>query len=272
MKQGMKDFLSFEKLYHFTNFDNALKIINSGQLKFGRLSNMNDASEKEKNIYNFFKGNSCCPDLEKIKKEVYNYEQISLTEDKMGTVNFGFELHQLWGLYADKSSGVCFIFDRQQLLENIGGSDEDIIKGPVEYKADFTQDFITDISSEVEIVSWIRDNANFLFFTKRKEWEHEQEYRIIKRFEEHDLFHGISVLGSLRYVVLFNPMTSSSHIFIENSLEYKLLQYFLPNSVPILSYECFDGEYQLIGKVRETVWNESCKIPFQNGEQIDVAN
>jgi hypothetical protein len=272
MKQGMKDFLSFEKLYHFTNFDNALKIINSGQLKFGRLSNMNDASEKEKNIYNFFKGNSCCPDLEKIKKEVYNYEQISLTEDKMGTVNFGFELHQLWGLYADKSSGVCFIFDRQQLLENIGGSDEDIINGPVEYKADFTQELFTDISSEVEIVSWIRDNANFLFFTKRKEWEHEQEYRVMKRFEEHDSFHGIPVLDSLRYVVIFNPKTSSSHNFIENSLEYKLLQYFLPNSVPILSYECFDGEYQLIGKVREAVWNESRKIPFQNGEQIDVAN
>ena len=37
-----------EKLYHFTSFDTALKIIESNRLRFGRLNNMNDIHENDK--------------------------------------------------------------------------------------------------------------------------------------------------------------------------------------------------------------------------------
>ena len=37
-----EQFEQTEKLYHFTKFDTALKIIESNRLIFGRLDNMND--------------------------------------------------------------------------------------------------------------------------------------------------------------------------------------------------------------------------------------
>lgn len=270
MNKAMQEFLSFEKLYHFTKFESALKIINGGQIKYGRLSKMNDASEKEKHIYNSFKNGEEDFNFEVIEKEINNYEQVSLTEDRNKFSGYGFELHQMWGIYADKGKGVCFVFDRHKLIDYVKQTDCEVIMGPVAYSTDFSQDIFTDINSNAEIKSWIKENAHKLFFTKRKEWEYEQEFRLVKRFDEHDDFHGIPIMDCLKYVIIFTPETSSHHDFVENCLEYKLLKYFLPNTVPILSYECFCQEYQLIGYVRETVWCESCQSSLDNGEQIDI--
>ena len=46
-----EQFKETEKLYHFTSFDTALKIIESNRLRFGRLSNMNDIHEVAKNMF-----------------------------------------------------------------------------------------------------------------------------------------------------------------------------------------------------------------------------
>ena len=40
-----------EKLYHFTSFDTAMKIIESNRLRFGRLNNMNDIHESDKIVF-----------------------------------------------------------------------------------------------------------------------------------------------------------------------------------------------------------------------------
>ena len=40
-----------EKLYHFTSFDTALKIIESNRLRFGRMNNMNDIHENDKIVF-----------------------------------------------------------------------------------------------------------------------------------------------------------------------------------------------------------------------------
>ena len=46
-----EQFKQTEKLYHFTSFDTALKIIETNRLKFGRLNNMNDIQEKFQSLY-----------------------------------------------------------------------------------------------------------------------------------------------------------------------------------------------------------------------------
>ena len=115
-----KQFDSFPKLYHFTNMYAALQIVESRKLKFSKLAWTNDLCENFKNPYrNYgkysdFKENQ----IDDIRKEIQKREQISLTVDKNDAFGLrGFELQQMWGLYADKGFGVCLVFDKSMFEE-----------------------------------------------------------------------------------------------------------------------------------------------------------
>lgn len=43
-----EEFMNMKKLYHYTKFDTAIKILESHSLRFGRLHNMNDIHENDK--------------------------------------------------------------------------------------------------------------------------------------------------------------------------------------------------------------------------------
>ena len=111
-----EEFKSINKLYHFTKFDTAIKILGSHNLKFGRLHNMNDIHENDKLSYVNLQGNTIqsfqSEILEVIDVEMAKFRQISLTIDDEEPKKFGFDLHQMWGLYADKGQGVCLVFDK----------------------------------------------------------------------------------------------------------------------------------------------------------------
>ena len=47
------------------------------------------------------------------------YRQISLTIDDMEQNKLGFDLHQMWGLYADKGKGVCLVFDKDTKVSQV---------------------------------------------------------------------------------------------------------------------------------------------------------
>lgn len=108
-----------EKLYHFTSFDTALKIIESNRLRFGRMNNMNDIHENDKIVFVdankkiFDKFSS--EELDSLHDEIFKYRQISLIADNKEDDKDGFDLHQMWGLYADKGEGVCLVFDNKEL-------------------------------------------------------------------------------------------------------------------------------------------------------------
>ena len=111
-----ESFKETDKLYHFTTFDSAKKIIESNSLRFGRLNNMNDIHETSKSM--FAKSNMQeFPEelLNELYNEIYRYRQISLTQDTQDKC--GFDLHNMWGLYANKFDGVCLVFDKNKLLE-----------------------------------------------------------------------------------------------------------------------------------------------------------
>lgn len=114
-----EQFEQTEKLYHFTKFDTALKILESNRLRFGRLDNMNDIHENDK--IEFVDSNNQPINrfpsrvLDALHDEIYKYRQISLTADDKPSDKLGFNLHQMWGLYAEKGEGVCFVFDKIEL-------------------------------------------------------------------------------------------------------------------------------------------------------------
>lgn len=124
---SIKDnFSNIKKLYHYTSFDTACNILESMCLRYGRLNNMNDIHENDKVVYKDAQGNDITnfdySILDCIYNEMYMYRQISLTMDDSEKGKLGFDLHQMWGLYADKGLGVCLVFDKQNLLDCIGSN------------------------------------------------------------------------------------------------------------------------------------------------------
>ena len=198
-----EQFEKTEKLYHFTSFDTALKIIESNSLRYGRLNNMNDIHENDKIV--LVDANNHPTDkfpsdvLDELYDEIYKYRQISLTADDNEGDKNGFDLHQMWGLYADKGEGVCLIFDKKELEKGFGSA---TLHDRVSYDKTVDSYYISLSNTADKVSVEIREHANEIFFHKRREWEHEQEYRLLRRCplatREEYLFLG----HALKFVIL----------------------------------------------------------------------
>lgn len=180
-----KIFEQTDKLYHFTSFDTAKKIMESNSLRFGRLTNMNDIHENDKIVfvdtsYNYIE-NFSSEVLNALYDELYKYRQISLTIDSNSNDKKGFDLHQMWGLYADKGNGVCLVFDKKELEKSLNMCDvyhREVCYNDTEQLDSF---IVSNSKDPKEVVTEIGNHISNIFFHKRLEWEHEQEYRLLKR-------------------------------------------------------------------------------------------
>ena len=198
-----EQFEKTEKLYHFTSFDTALKIIESNHLRYGRLNNMNDIHENDKIVLVDAKNHPTdkfpSDVLDELYDEIYKYRQISLTADDKEGDKDGFDLHQMWGLYADKGEGVCLIFDKKELEKGFGSA---ALHDRVSYDKTVDSYYISLSNTADKVSIEIRKHANEIFFHKRREWEHEQEYRLLRRCpiatREEYLFLG----HALKFVIL----------------------------------------------------------------------
>lgn len=169
----------------------------------------------------------------------------------------------MWGLYAEKGEGVCLVFDKTELLKRF---DNDIIHATVSYDKNIESFNITTAESSNEVYKEIKDNANKIFFHKRIEWEHEQEYRIIKRclniINEEYLFYG----DTLKFIIINSKLQDRDnikHYSKINELRQK-------TKIPVLTYGngFFDYSLQDVD-CRQTIWESSVGYLSENRE-IDV--
>lgn len=262
-------FKETDKLYHFTSFDTALKIIESNRLRFGRLSNMNDLHENDKLC--FVDETNQKPDhfpsdvLDTLHDEIYKYRQISFSMDSKNGEKKGFDLHQMWGNYADKGKGVCLVFDKGELeksndMQNI--FHEDVIYDETQKLDSFVvskSQTPTDVSAEVS--RRLKD----IFFHKRKEWEHEQEYRFLKKCPNCQKEEYLHLGHALKFVILSSCLREIDEVLYFQNLEAinnltddmkKQRNKDSEGEVPVLVYgnglltyslDTFDGS--------ETIWN-----------------
>lgn len=267
-RMGKKErcrFCKIEKLYHFTSLDTALLIIKSLKLKFSSLSNTNDICENSKNIYNYFYGDNYIS-IDEIRDEIYKYRQISFSIDKEPDGRVGFDLHQMWGLYANKGYGVCLVFDKEKLLNSSKNN-----YGKVIYSKDNSPDTFTNVTKTPEIRGWIRKNKKRLFFNKRKEWEHEQEFRIIKRFQNDNKEEYLDISKSLRYIIIANAKSIKHDESLISSCEYcKLSKAIEGKDIKILFYESFLGETKLLYNKEYDIWNNSEGYNINKNLTLDI--
>ena len=261
-----EQFEKMEKLYHFTSFDTALKIIESNRLRFSRLNNMNDIHENDKIV--FVDANNHPFDkfpsdvLDTLYDEIYKYRQISLTADGKEGDKDGFDLHQMWGLYADKGEGVCLVFDKKELEKGFGPA---VLHDRVSYDKAVESYFISLSNNPNSVANEIREHVDKLFFHKRIEWEHEQEYRLLYRCSlanrEEYLFLG----QALKFIIQCSKLRNSDevHYFtkikdIKDKVEKieKARNIGETGKIPVLIYGNGFFDYSLITEDgEEELWN-----------------
>ena len=203
--------LDFNKkyLYHYTNFEAAVKILASKEFIFSKTEKLNDINE------------SCgvtwlCQDEEAKKmgeKILKDYKQISLSIDKDNCR--GFDIPAMWGHYAGGGHGVCLVFDKER-MDRVVNKYKSLYAKEVDYSKVEPNDIFYNESICGSIKKFLWSNKDVLFFHKTEDWEYEQEYRIIG-FGPRPSF--LDVRHSLIAVVLFARKQEN---FL-NSVEYKAL-------------------------------------------------
>ena len=172
------------------------------------------------------------------------------------------------GLYAEKGKGVCLVFDKDILCKQI---DDAVLHKTVLYDTSVESFYIANPNDSQNIEIDIQRQAKMLFFHKRKEWEHEQEYRYIKcclnlKKEEY-LDYG----KALKYIILNSTIKEADVNEFKKKVE-DLNKY--AENIPILLYGNGLLEYSLLDiNHTEIMWSSSngydMLIPEENCE-VDV--
>lgn len=229
------EFYKIEKLYHYTSFEKALGILQTNQLWFGYLKDLNDINE----LYRPMFYEKVTPEIEKmVQTELDKYQQLSLTRD---SCRYGFDIPAMWGHYGDKGNGVCFIFNKDKLLNSLS---TDIYHDKVEYvRPDYSFSVFFRLKDNV-IEPFTREDINEFFFKKTCDWSYEQEYRLLVKTDEkgryklplNDSLIGIAIRDARIEDELHNVTTSDKYNKLKKEKEASCL---------ILNYGNFMGSRHL---------------------------
>ena len=243
-------------LYHYTTVDKAIKILTSGRLLFSPQSRMNDLYEANRMLSS--PGHSSAPDYCLFEEEYKKYKQISLVCDNLSINKSylrGFNILPMWAHYADSGNGVCFVLSRNAIIKRC--RKKNAIPKAVRYSPEYhpSIDFHSDNPQE-EILK----RMDAWFFKKAKEWEYEQEYRIMKKNENKEQCQGLKTSRAIK-AIIYARLGSSGQEVPENTPNYNvinimanrmhipLLRYWIPNSFVDYSSLTIETEGD-----RELVW------------------
>jgi hypothetical protein len=209
-----KLFQKTDKLYHYTSFETALKIIASGKLKYGRLRDMNDVNEAYRYVYYNKDLNISSQD---VLQELSLYRQLSFSVDG---VNCGYNISPMWGHYAQKGRGVCLVIDRNK-IEKLLSLKTDVYSKTITYKSNYSGDIDIEMS---DIPQSIASQKDEIFFSKSSEWEYEQEYRVVKKFNDTDGDKFLDIKDCIIAVMMYyaDDVNYSNSVF--DSLNYHILR------------------------------------------------
>ena len=194
--------------YHYTTMDNAIKIIASNTLLFGKLETMNDINESYRCV--FGNGNT----IQEANNILQQYQQLSFVADKLP--RRGYDIPSMWGHYAERGYGACLVFDGQSLLSCFSS---DMIYDNVVYSSDYDSSIMVD---EDNIELFFIQRTQQLFFTKTEDWANEQEFRVISKFPYQSRLK-MNFLDSLSAIILYFSIDVERGASVFNSLNVNIL-------------------------------------------------
>ena len=230
-----EDFYNTEKLYHYTSFDTVLNILMTNELWFNHLKDLNDINE----LYRPLFYEKLLPKIEKMaEREIRLYQQVSLTRD---FCRMGFDIPAMWGHYGDKGKGVCVIFDKKKLLDNLSSS---IFSGEVDYVApDYSFSVYFRVKDD-KIEPFTREDIDEFVFKKTCDWSYEQEYRLLVKTDINDRFR-LPLKDSIIAVVIRDALVEGEDHVTSDSIHFKILKRLVNPSCLILNYGNFLGARHL---------------------------
>ena len=237
-------FEATEKLYHYTSFLSALKIIHTGKLLYSSLKNLNDINESFRPVFVGCDGkDGKYPeiDLQLLTQAIQKFKQISFSMDK--GENKGFAISAMWGHYAEKGNGVCLVFDKEKIEQQLKQDTE--YGKVVEYSSEYDPSVISDNLKEDEsaYVDMLFNSREQFFFTKTLDWSYEQEYRIIKKTDSGNSDY-LEFGDALFAVIMYNAPDITPGDNCSASLQYTMLQE-IRKDLPICCYASFLGDKNL---------------------------
>ena len=246
-------FQEMSKLYHFTNLGAACSIIESRRLRFGKMYKMNDLIESNRIVYGRFVKDELSEIELYAEEEMNRYQQISFTRDqeREGIDYLGFDLHTMWGIYAEKGYGVCLVFDKDRLL-----LEERDCCCDVKYETFIPKYYEFKNKTKAGVRSEIWRRREELFFYKRKEWEYEQEFRVVRRAENKRDNEYLDVSKALSFVIICKDETVENGESMWDGITCYVLKH-IKGQVPVLTYEYDLDWYTLyFDELGDPIWAE----------------
>lgn len=191
---------------HYTSSKTALEhILYSNKIKIGNLSNTDDPIENLKHTMKFIKEiQSETVPLELKKMEDKLIKIIASTKlccfskneehdpsIHVISLNKGYNKVRMWSQYAENHKGVCFIFNKEKIIDNVIKHLSELrtkyllFFGEVEYTNDAIKQrsifrlFESDLEHINPIDNFFLNNEKSFFRTKLLDYRDEQEFRII---------------------------------------------------------------------------------------------
>ncbi|RZL43979.1 MAG: DUF2971 domain-containing protein [Pedobacter sp.] len=212
----MKPFLPYNRLYHYRSFETAKNhILPEKKLRLSPIVNTNDPRENRSfifsTIYNddnhdWIRRNQRVSDF--LRKDC----KILCFSDDNKDHFWGYSYSRMWALYGGNHRGICLGLDKKEfIMENIGFINKFLFKKVIyeQHKmteqpqwrtVDFTK--LNDIGEEKYLREVFRvENLDYLFFTKNKEWESEEEIRLLY-FSDNENPEYCSIKNSLKKIYL----------------------------------------------------------------------
>lgn len=222
--------LTEDHLYHFTSVKSAMGIIKSGELWFSKIDRLNDINEIRGPEVLIMDNR----DKDRLQDLLSHFTQISLTADKDG--HYGFDIPAMWGHYAENGRGVCLVFDKHKVLDEV--RKRKMYANYVTYSDERDlNDLLYDSDKYGSPDVFIRANRDELFFRKTKDWEYEQEFRLITIDDAPECF---SIKDAIQAVVLYGYTRDE----LISSCRYQMLSSVI-SSTDIYRYKSDYGHWNL---------------------------
>ena len=233
-----KRFADTEKLYHFTGLCKAWQIIESGNIRYGKLQNVNDINEAYRAVCADCSAGAEWESIRLAEDEIRRYGQISLSQDtivnrKKMKHQMAFTIDAMWGHYGERGHGACLVFDKSSLMETIGST---ATADKVRYSEKFNNDVLIKSRTEEEIQTELYKKRKQYFFTKATSWKYEQEFRILKRMADESSDEYLPIENSLFAVIMYLSDASNS----DSSETFR--KFLSEKGIPLLLYCSCCGE------------------------------
>ena len=257
-------FNNTERLCHYTSFDNAIKILQSHTLLFGRLKDMNDINELYRPLAFYYHprhDNRNNDDIhKKMKEDYYKYQQISLTMDGN---RMGFDIPAMWGHYAQNGNGVCFVFDKAKLITYLEEErrQRHIVYDDIKYTKDYFPEINYNTDPNNNLIVFSEEEEKDYFFHKTEDWSYEQEFRVIIKSDS-DEREKLNFKNSLLSIIMHNAKSVGHEQTIFASIEHEKISKVAGNDIAILEHGIWFNNTQLTIR-EETIW-ESNPIDVKN--------